>query len=121
MMALAGVAGWMITANAVEPAPAPAAATAVESPQEAQVAPSPINRTGQVIAATQNSVTTSTSDGQTTTFQITPDTARIGEPGLKADVVVMGIVHDGVPVATAIADRDAVGPNGPPMDFQLPA
>ena len=83
-----------------------------------------------MIAASQDSLTTATPDGQTTTFRITPQTAQIGSPGagtpnpynafpLKRNVVVLGIVHDGVPVATAIADA-TVGPDGPPMDYGLP-
>ena len=75
---------------------------------------------GQVIAASKDTVTTSTPDGQTTTFRITPDTTQIGAPGLKKNVVVLGVVHDGVAIATAIADQSATGPDGPPMDYDLP-
>ncbi|PRC45437.1 hypothetical protein C6A85_95160 [Mycobacterium sp. ITM-2017-0098] len=112
-MGVAGAAGWVITANAAEPPPAPAPALPATAPEE-------IQRTGQVIAASKDTLTTSTPDGQTTTFRITADTTQIGAPGLKKNVVVLGVVHDGVAVATAIADRGAVGPDGPPMDYGLP-
>jgi hypothetical protein len=93
--------------------------------------PQQIQRTGQVIAASKDSLTTSTPGGETTTFRITADTTQISAPGtgtpdartafpLKRNVVVLGVIHDGVAVATAIADA-AVGPHGPPMDYGLPA
>lgn len=130
MMGVAGVAGWLWASAVVAPHPEAApqqpfpAASAAQTQQE-------IQRVGQVIAASQDSLTTSTPDGQTTTFRITPDTAQVRPPGtvgpyahtsfpLKRNVVVLGIVHDGVPVATAIADQAAVGPDGPPMDYALP-
>lgn len=117
MMGVAGAAGWVITANAAEPPSAPVPQLPVAAPSS----PEEIQRTGQVIAASDDTLTTSTPDGQTTTFHITPDTAQIGAPGLKKNVVVLGVVHDGVAVATAIADQGAIGPAGPPMDYDLPA
>lgn len=91
--------------------------------------PQEIERAGQVIAVSQDTVTTTSVDGQVTTFRITPSTAYITPTAgsrsaaaiaVKQDVVVAGVIADGVPVATAIADRNAVGPGGPPMDYQLP-
>lgn len=124
----AGAAGCLFTARAAQPQSAPA-----PSPAQSATAPAheEIQLTGQVIAGSRDSLTTSTPDGQTTTFRITPQTTQIGAPGtgtpnastafpLKRNVVVLGIVHDGVPVATAIADA-SVGPDGPPMDYGLPA
>lgn len=116
MMGMAGAAGWVITANAAETPPAPAPAL----PAATAASPEEIQRTGQVIAASEDTLTTSTPDGQTTTFRITADTTQIGAPGLKKNVVVLGVVHDGVAVATAIADQAAAGPDGPPMDYGLP-
>lgn len=116
MMGVAGAAGWLITAQAAQPQAAPEATP----PPAAAPTPERIQQTGQVIAATEDALTTSTPDGQTTTFRITPDTAQIGAPGLKKNVVVLGHVHDGVAVATAIADQAAIGPAGPPMDYGLP-
>ncbi|KWX57234.1 hypothetical protein [Mycobacterium sp. NAZ190054] len=116
-MGAAGVAGWLWTSAVAQPQQAPAQ----QQPPAAAQAPQEIHRVGQVIAASRDSLTTTTPDGQTTTFRITADTARIGEPGtLKSHVVVLGVVHDGVAVATAIADQGAVGPDGPPMDYDLP-
>jgi hypothetical protein len=116
MMGTVGVVGWLVTAQVAQPQPA-------AGPQLPAVAPAheEIQRVGQVIAASKDMVTTSTPDGQTTTFRITPDTAQIGAPGLKKNVVVLGVVRDGVAIATAIADQAAAGPEGPPMDYQLPA
>ncbi|WP_235733908.1 hypothetical protein [Mycolicibacterium austroafricanum] len=125
MMAVAGVAGWLWTSAVAQPEPT----SAPQQPAPAAQAHHEIQRVGQVIAASRDSLTTSTPDGQTTTFRITADTTQIGPPGtvgpytsfpLKRNVVVLGIVHEGVPVATAIADQAAVGPDGPPMDYGLP-
>ena len=116
MMGVAGAAGFLITANALQSEAAPAP----QQPVTAAASPEAIQRSGQVIAASEDSLTTSSPDGRTTTFRITSDTAQIGAPGLKANVVVLGVVRDGVAVATAIADQGAVGPDGPPMDHQLP-
>ena len=39
---------------------------------------------------------------------------------LHQHVVVVGVVRDGAPVATAIADGGAAAGEGRPMDYQLP-
>ncbi|MDA2894013.1 hypothetical protein PDG61_24105 [Mycolicibacterium sp. BiH015] len=115
----AGAAGWLLTMQIVGPAPAQPPAEPAQSVAEPPVREQ-IHREGQVIAASGDSFTTSTPDGQTTTFRITPETAQIASPAVQRHVVVVGVVHDGVAVATAIADQGAVGPNGPPMDYGLP-
>lgn len=127
---VASAAALLGTAHDAQPRPVPdPVAPAVAGPGHSTT-PQHIEKTGQVIAASKDSLTTSTPDGQTTTFRITADTAQISAPGtgtpdartalpLKRKVVVLGIVHDGVAVATAIADA-AVGPHGPPMDYGLP-
>ncbi len=102
-----------------QPAPAPRQA-AVAPPAHEPIQRQQIQRSGEVIAVTENTLTTATPDGTTTTFRLTPETAKITPPALKGNVVVLGVVHDGVPVATAVADQRAVGPNGPPMDYGLP-
>lgn len=112
----AAVAGWTLGA----PDSAPSSSTP-EARNAAAEAPVEIQRTGQVVAVSDDSLTTVTPDGHTTTFRLTPTTNRITggfEP--SQHVVVLGVVHNGVPVATAIAEQDAVGPDGPPMDYQLP-
>ncbi|CAN5509483.1 hypothetical protein BH09ACT8_BH09ACT8_16870 [soil metagenome] len=80
---------------------------------------------GQVVAVSPVSITTRGSDGTTTTFQITPDTTQYNSDGgansvtgtaftINETVTVTGIVNNGTPVATALADQNAGG--GPPMD-----
>ncbi|UXA15191.1 hypothetical protein KXD97_06375 [Mycobacterium sp. SMC-8] len=116
-MVAAGAAGWLWTSSVAQTQPQPTP----RQPAVSTPAPQQIHRAGQVIAVTKDSLTTSTPDGQTTTFRITADTHQIGRPStLKRHVVVLGVVHDGVAVATAIADQGAVGPDGPPMDYGLP-
>jgi hypothetical protein len=80
---------------------------------------------GQVVAVTPQSITTKNTDGTTTTFQITPATAQYSSDGtpnsleapaftVNETVSVMGVVNNGTPVATALADQNTGG--GPPMD-----
>ncbi|SRX78988.1 hypothetical protein MPP7335_00721 [Mycolicibacterium parafortuitum] len=123
MMAAAGAAGWLVTTEILEPPQQPpqqfqaAAASVPQQPQQ----PQQIQRAGQVTSSSPQSVTMVGADGQSTTFRITPETAQIGLPGvMPRNVVVHGVIRDGVAVATAIADREAIGPDGPPMDYGLP-
>ncbi|WNG87453.1 hypothetical protein C6A87_027575 [Mycobacterium sp. ITM-2016-00317] len=120
-MGAGAVAGWLWTSAIAQPEAPPAAQQPPAGAPAPAPAPQQIQQVGQIISATPNSLTTSTPDGQTTTFRITADTTRIGAPATKSHVVVLGVVHDGVPVATAVADQNAIGPNGPPMDYDLPA
>lgn len=128
-MGAGAAAGWLWTSSIASPEVAPAAQqsppVAQQSPPvaaaPAAAAPQQIQQAGQIIAATPDSLTTSTPDGRTTTFRITADTAQIGAPGTKSHVLVLGVVHDGVAVATAVTDQGALGPGGPPMDYDLPA
>lgn len=141
-MVSAGFAGWLAadlqneaggpaaTVMSAPPAAAPAAApVSTDLPAAANsgtTAPQ-FQRSGQVVSVSHDSLTTVTGN-ETTTFRITPQTARITMPGAAEPasfhphqhVLVLGVVHDGVPVATAIADERAVGPDGPPLDYQLP-
>lgn len=142
VMVSAGFAGWL-AAELSEEAARPAAAV-VSAPPAAAPAVAPVSaelpaaadsgttahqfqRSGQIVAVSHDSLTTVTGN-ETTTFRITPQTARITMPGATAPasfaphqhVLVLGVMHDGVPVATAIADERAVGPDGPPLDYQLP-
>ncbi|MGE2735815.1 hypothetical protein [Mycolicibacterium vaccae] len=142
-MVTAGFAGWLAATLDEQPhAPtAPAVATSAAAVPMAGPAPAApaaaahpgreFQRSGQVIAISHDTLTTA-AGGQTTTFRITPQTTQITLPGTSApytavsfapkqDVVVLGVVHNGVAVATAIADQRAVGTDGPPMDYQLPA
>ena len=119
MLGAAGATGWLLTIQIVGQAPAQPTPVPRQTVAESAVHEQ-IHREGQVIAASGDSFTTSTPDGQTTTFRITPQTAQIALPAVKRHVVVVGVIHDGVAVATAIADQSVVGPNGPPMDYGLP-
>ena len=123
MMAAAGAAGWLVTAEILEPPAQPpqqfqaAAAAVPEQPEQTRQ----IKLAGQVTSSSPQSMTMVGADGQSTTFRITPETAQIGLPGvMPRNVVVHGVIRDGVAVATAIADRAAIGPDGPPMDYGLP-
>lgn len=80
---------------------------------------------GQVVAVSPESITTRSTDGTTTTFKITPATARFSSDGIpnhvagnpfsvNETVTVMGVVNDGTPVATSLADQNSG--DGPPMD-----
>ncbi|MGE2836242.1 hypothetical protein [Mycobacterium sp. SMC-4] len=126
------------SAAPVAAVPAPVAAVPAAAPASVESLPAGVpagprefQSSGQVISVSGDTMTTA-AGGETTTFRITPQTTQITLPGVSApyaatsfapkqSVVVLGVVHDGVPVATAIADERAVGPNGPPMDYQLPA
>ncbi|UXA17968.1 hypothetical protein [Mycobacterium sp. SMC-4] len=135
-MVAAGFAGWLGATVTAAPSAAPpvhggsgASVTpvsmAMSHAPEASVAPREFERSGQIVSVSSDALTTA-ADGQLSTFRITPQTARITMPGADVftpaqNVVVLGIVHEGVAFATAIADRRAVGPDGPPMDYQLPA
>lgn len=123
MLVAAGMAGWLLAvANPDRPA-----TMTVTSSQPVASAPAAANvqRSGWVTAVSPTSLTTADAAGQTTTFAITPDTTQIYGPGTTAfrpsqHVMVVGVVRDGVQVATAIADRDATGGGGQPMDYHLP-
>ncbi|MDY6998419.1 MAG: hypothetical protein SW019_17600 [Actinomycetota bacterium] len=116
----AAVAGWTLGSVDADRSSPPRPA----SPQTTNVAaeaPAPIEHEGRVVAVSDDSLTTVTPDGEATTFRITPQTHRItGSFAPSQDVVVIGVIQDGIPVATAIADPRAVGPDGPPMDYGLP-
>ncbi len=99
--------------------------TVTTPPPSSAPAVQDFRRAGQVTAVSPTSLTTADAAGRTTTFSITPDTAQIHGPGATAfrpaqDVVVVGVVRNGAPVATAIADRGAASGDGQPMDYQLP-
>ncbi|BBX19608.1 hypothetical protein [Mycolicibacterium duvalii] len=129
-MVAAGFAGWLAATVDEQPvASSPRPVTAVVAApasvgSEAQPPAREFQRSGQIVALSDDTVTMAT-DGRLTTFRVTPQTTRITVPGAETfapaqSVVVLGIVRDGVAVATAIADERAVGPDGPPMDYQLP-
>jgi hypothetical protein len=106
--------------------PDAAGSAATVLPQSA--AGAPVTQTGTVVAVTADSVTTRSDDGVLQTYRITPDTTAVtadrqqaanpaGSFAVDDRVSVFATVHGGQQVATAVADQDAVGPNGPPMDY----
>ncbi len=120
-VASAGVlAGAIVHFSSSEPAATPGAPQAASS--------APVTQNGTVIAVTADSVTTRSDDGLIQTYRITPDTHAVTadrrQPAGPAAsfavddrVSVFATVQAGQPVATAVADQAAVGPDGPPMDY----
>jgi hypothetical protein len=86
-----------------------------------------LSQQGRLIAVTPDSLTTQSADGIVQTFAVTPDTTAITGDGHAAspaasftvndEVMVVGTRQGGAVVATAVADKSAVGPDGPPMDY----
>lgn len=123
LIVAAGMSGWLL---AVAQPDSPRTMT-VTTPHPVASAPAArdIQRSGWVTAVSPTSLTTTDASGQTTTFSITADTAQIHGPGSTAfrpaqHVVVVGVVRDGAPVATAIADGGTADGGGQPLDYQLP-
>ncbi len=107
----------------VEPdAPAPSI-----SPPAAQQ--QPLSQQGRLVAVTPDSLTTQSADGSIQTYSITSNTTAITNNGQNAspassfavndEVMVVGTRQGGNAVATAVAAKSAVGPQGRPMDFGL--
>lgn len=121
-VASAGVlAGAIVHFSTPDPAPA-----APETPQATGSAP--VTQNGTVVAVTADSVTTRSDNGLLQTYRLTPDTHAVttdsSQPASPAAsfavndrVSVFATVQAGQPVATAVADQSAVGPDGPPMDY----
>ncbi|OKH67594.1 hypothetical protein EB72_03310 [Mycobacterium sp. SWH-M1] len=122
MIVAAGMGGWLLAVAGPDGA---RAMTVTTPPPAAVPAVQDIQRAGWVTAVSPTSLTTTDAAGQVTTFSITSETAQIHGPGSTAfkpaqHVVVVGVVRDGTPVATAIADGGAAAGEGRPMDYQLP-
>ncbi|MBO0677562.1 hypothetical protein JRC04_08825 [Mycolicibacterium sp. S2-37] len=121
-VATAGVlAGAFVHFAAPEPVEAPPG-----PPQAANSAP--VTQHGTVVAVTSDSVTTRGDDGVIQTYRITPDTTAVTLDRQQAAnpsasfavddrVSVFATVQAGQQIATAVADQEAVGPDGPPMDY----
>jgi hypothetical protein len=119
-----------VLAAAIVELVAPDASTAAGSPVPQAVAPQqPLTEQGRLIAVTPESLTTQSADGSTRTFSITPNTTAITGTGQSAspaasftvddEVMIVGTREGGTIVATAVADKSAVGPQGRPMDYGL--
>jgi hypothetical protein len=98
------------------------------APQAAQQQQS-LTQQGRLVAVTADSLTTQSPDGMLQTFAVTPNTTAITDTGQSStpaasftvndEVMVVGTRQGGAVVATAVADKSAVGPQGQPMDFGL--
>lgn len=122
-VASAGVlAGAFVHFASTDSAESPAPAT----PQSA--ASAPVTQNGTVVAVTADSVTTRGDNGAIQTYRVTPDTTAVtvdrqqanslaGSFAVDDRVSVFATYQAGQPIATAVADQAAVGPDGPPMDY----
>jgi hypothetical protein len=108
--------------------PEPSTAPTSAAPQAAQPQ-QPLTQQGRLIAVTPDSLTTQSADGSTQTFSITASTTAVTDSGQNAspatsftvndEVTVVGTRQGGAVIATAVADKSAVGPQGRPMDYGL--
>ncbi len=125
-LSFAVASAGVLAAAIVHFSPPESASPAPEAPQAASSAP--VTQDGTVIAVTADSVTTRGDDGLIQTYRLTPDTYAVTadrrQPASPAAsfavddrVSIFATVEAGQPVATAVADVAAVGPDGPPMDY----
>lgn len=121
VLAAGAFTGVFLGLAANEPAQAPA------EPASEAISASPVAQDGTVVAVTSDSVTTRSGDGVIQTYRITPETTAVTvdrrtttDPTTSFEVddqVSVFVTRQGDQmVATAVADKAAVGPNGPPMD-----
>lgn len=125
LMVAAGMSGWLLAVASPDGART-MTVSAPHVPQPVATAAQDIQHTGWVTAVSSTSLTTADAAGRSTTFAITPDTTQVHRPGATGfrpseHVVVVAVVRDGVPVATAIVDRGATDGAGQPMDYRLPS
>jgi hypothetical protein len=116
-----------VLAAAIVELVAPEASTAPTSTPPQVASQQSLSQQGRLIAVTPDSLTTQSADGMVQTFAVTPDTTAITGDGHGAspaasfavndEVMVVGTRQGGAVVATAVADKSAVGPDGPPMDY----
>jgi hypothetical protein len=123
-----GVSSVLAAAIVELVSPEPSTAATNPAPQATQE--QPLTQQGRLIAVTPDSLTAQSADGLTRTYTITPSTTAITDAGgqtasaaaafaVNDEVTVVGTRQGGVVVATAVADKSAVGPAGRPMDFGL--
>ncbi len=118
-----------VLAAAIVELVSPEASPAANSTPPAAQPQQPLTQQGRLIAVTPESLTTQSADGSTSTYAKTPNTTAITETGQSAspaasftvndEVMVVGTRQNGAVVATAVADKSAVGPQGAPMDYGL--
>ena len=104
----------------------PEASSAATQPQAAQA--QPLTQQGRLIAISPNSLTAQSANGLTQTYTITPDTTAVTDSGgqtadaaasfaVNDEVTVVGTRQGDTVLASAVADKSAVGPQGRPMEF----
>ncbi|HYO03608.1 MAG TPA: hypothetical protein VET27_17755 [Mycobacterium sp.] len=87
----------------------------------------PVSQQGKLVAVSPTSVTAQSVDGYARTYVVNSETNAITERGsliggagtsfaVNDEVSIVGMVRDGVAVATAVADKQVSDLNGPPMD-----
>ena len=118
-----------VLAAAIVELVSPEASTAATSTPAAAQPQQPLTVQGRLIAVTPESLTTQSADGSINTYAVTPSTTAITGTGQSAspaasftvndEVMVVGTRQGGTVVATAVADKSAVGPQGRPMDYGL--
>ena len=118
-----------VLAAAIVELVSPEASTAATSTPAAAQPQQPLTQQGRLIAVTPESLTTQSADGSINTYAVTPSTTAITGTGQSAspaasftvndEVMVVGTRQGGTVVATAVADKSAVGPQGRPMDYGL--
>jgi hypothetical protein len=118
-----------VLAAAIVELVSPEASTAATSTPAAAQPQQPLTQQGRLIAVTPESLTTQSADGSINTYAVTPSTTAITGSGQSAspaasftvndEVMVVGTRQGGTVVATAVADKSAVGPQGRPMDYGL--
>jgi hypothetical protein len=133
VLCAAGLAGLVVSAVASETPSRPADVVSHGQP----LAPQSVSQEGTLIAVSAESVTARSANGYTQTYQVGPSTTLI-TPGFDAEksrnaersqpapaiarfkindeVEIVGTIHGGTALATAVADRDAGTGDGPPMD-----
>ncbi len=90
-------------------------------------APLPVSQQGTVVAVSPDSVTARSANGFARTYQLNAETTaitdhgnRIGGAGSAFDVndqvSIVGVVRDGMAIATTVAGLAVANLNGPPMD-----
>jgi hypothetical protein len=119
----------VLAAAIVELVSPDASTTAGQPAQPAAQQQQPLSQHGRLVAVSPDSLTTQSADGSIQTYSITSNTTAITDSGQNAspaasfavndEVMVVGTRQGGAVVATAVADKSAVGPQGRPMDFGL--
>ncbi|WP_123025682.1 hypothetical protein [Mycolicibacterium stellerae] len=118
-----------VLAAAIVELVSPEAPPAANAPAPEASQQQPLTQQGRLVEVTADSLTTQSADGSINTYAVTPSTTAVTGSGQSAspaasftvndEVMVVGTRQGGTVVATAVADKSAVGPQGPPMDYGL--